>query len=71
MFDVVYGQGETARARAARAAGCTVLDGAGMLVGQAVVTVGILRDITGEAALDIPEDELFALMADAAGFNLA
>ena len=33
--------------------------------------VGILRDITGEAALDIPEDELFALMADAAGFNLA
>lgn len=45
--------------------------GAGMLVGQAVVTVGILRDITGEAALDIPEDELFALMAQAAGFNLA
>ena len=42
-----------------------------MLVGQAVVTVGILRDITGEAALDIPEDELFRLMADAAGFNLA
>lgn len=28
----------------------------------AVVTVGILRDITGEAALDIPEDELFRLM---------
>ena len=27
--------------------------------------------ITGEAALDIPEDELFALMAQAAGFNLA
>ena len=30
-----------------------------------------LRDITGETALDIPEDELFALMAQAAGFNLA
>ena len=71
VFDVVYGHGETALARAARAAGCTFLDGAGMLVGQAVVTVGILRDITGEAALDIPEDELFRLMADAAGFNLA
>lgn len=70
-FDVVYGHGETALARAARAAGCRFFDGAGMLVGQAVVTVGILRDITGEAALDIPEDELFALMAQAAGFNLA
>jgi len=41
-----------------------------MLVGQAVVTVGILRDITETAALDIPEDELFAIMADAAGFDL-
>ena len=71
VFDVVYGHGETALARAARAAGCRFFDGAGMLVGQAVVTVGILRDITGEAALDIPEDELFRLMADAAGFNLA
>ncbi len=59
VFDVVYGHGETALARAARAAGCRFFDGAGMLVGQAVVTVGILRDITGEAALDIPEDELF------------
>ena len=71
VFDVVYGHGETALARAARAAGCRFFDGAGMLVGQAVVTVGILRDITSEAALDIPEDELFALMAQAAGFNLA
>ena len=42
-----------------------------MLVGQAVVTVNILRDITGEGALDIPEDELFATMADAAGFDLS
>ena len=53
----------------AREAGCAFFDGAGMLVGQAVVTVGILRDITEEAALDIPEDELFAVMAQAAGFN--
>ena len=71
VFDVVYGHGETALARAARAAGCTFLDGAGMLVGQAVVTVGILRDIAGEEALDIPEDELFRLMAQAAEFELA
>lgn len=70
VFDVVYGHGETALAKAARAAGCTFFDGAGMLVGQAVVTVGILRDITGVAALDIPEDELFRIMADAAGFDL-
>lgn len=70
VFDVVYGHGETALAKAARAAGCTFLDGAGMLVGQAVVTVNILRDITGEAGLDIPEEELFSLMANAAGFNL-
>lgn len=70
VFDVVYGHGETALAAAARATGCTFFDGAGMLVGQAVVTVGILRDITETAALDIPEDELFAIMADAAGFDL-
>ena len=71
VFDVVYGHGETALARAARAAGCTFLDGAGMLVGQAVVTVGILRDIAGEEALDIPEDELFRLMAQAAELERA
>ena len=69
VFDVVYGHGETALAAAAREAGCTFFDGAGMLVGQAVVTVGILRDITETAALDIPEDELFAIMAQAAGFD--
>ncbi|MEC4273517.1 shikimate dehydrogenase [Adlercreutzia sp. R25] len=70
VFDVVYGHGETALAKAARAAGCRFIDGAGMLVGQAVVTVNILRDISEEAALDIPEDELFDIMARAAGFNL-
>ena len=70
VFDVVYGHGETALAAAARAAGCTFFDGAGMLVGQAVVTVNILRDITEEVALDIPDDELFRTMADAAGFAL-
>lgn len=70
VFDVVYGHGETALVAAARAAGCVTFGGAGMLVGQAVVTVGILRDIFEEGALDIPEDDLFRLMADAAGFKL-
>lgn len=70
VFDVVYGHGETALAQAARTAGCSFFEGAGMLVGQAVATVGILRDITGQAALDIPDDELFAVMAHAAGFEL-
>ena len=70
VFDVVYGHGETALVAAARAAGCRTFDGAGMLVGQAVVTVGILRDIAEEPKLDLPDTELFALMAEAAGFDL-
>ena len=70
VFDVVYGHGTTALVAAARDAGCTAFDGAGMLVGQAVVTVDILRDITGEEALDFSHEELFELMAKAAGFTL-
>ena len=70
VFDVVYGHGETALVAAARAVGCSVFDGAGMLVGQAVVTVNILRDIAEEPKLDLSDDELFVLMADAAGFKL-
>lgn len=70
VFDVVYGHGETALAKAARAAGCRFMDGAGMLVGQAVVTVSILRDVSEEAALDMSEGELFDIMAKAANFNL-
>lgn len=68
VFDVVYGHGETALAAAAREAGCTFYDGAGMLVGQAVVTVEILRDITG-APIDGTSEELFSLMAGAADFD--
>ncbi|MEE0705392.1 MAG: shikimate dehydrogenase [Adlercreutzia sp.] len=70
VFDVVYGHGETALVAAARAAGCRTFDGAGMLVGQAVVTVHILRDITEEPKLDLSDDALFDLMAKAAGFSL-
>lgn len=70
VFDVVYGHGETALAKAAREAGCTFIDGQGMLVGQAVVTVEIVRDIAG---IDVPysEDELFVIMSQAAGFDCA
>lgn len=70
VFDVVYGHGETALAKAARSAGCTFVDGQGMLVGQAVITVEIVCDIMG---VDVPysEDELFKLMVEAAGFDCA
>ena len=69
VFDVVYGHGETALVSAARAAGCRVYDGAGMLVAQAVETVREIAAVTG--AFEIPaEIDLFAVMAAAAGFEL-
>lgn len=68
VFDAVYGHGETALVAAARAAGCAALDGAGMLVAQAVVTVQIVCDIA-EAPQPLGFGELFDLMADAAGFD--
>lgn len=69
VFDVVYGHGETALIRAARAAGCAAHDGAGMLVGQAVASVRIVCDL---AEMDVPlsNDELFSIMANAASFHL-
>ena len=68
IFDVVYGHGETALAVGARTAGARFLDGPGMLVGQAVATVRIVCDVNG---VDCPlsDDELFVLMAKAAGFD--
>lgn len=68
-FDVVYGHGDTAFLAGARDAGCCALDGSGMLVGQAVVTAQTVCDIVG-APLVPSFDELFAFMADAAGFSL-
>lgn len=66
VLDVVYGHGETQLVADARAAGCTVYDGGGMLVGQAVETVRALSQATG--AFDVPEDlDLFQIMADGAG----
>lgn len=69
VFDVVYGHGRTALVAAACAAGCTVHDGAGMLVAQAVATVRALLDINGIEA-SASSDCLFSLMADAAGFQI-
>lgn len=69
VFDAVYGHGETALVRAAREAGCTMHDGAGMLVAQAVATVHAVCDLA-EADVALADDELFALMAEAAGFDL-
>ena len=68
VFDAVYGHGETALVRGAREAGCTVLDGSGMLVGQAVATVNIVCDLA-EVDQPLSDDELFELMARAAGFS--
>ena len=52
-----------------REAGCTVHDGAGMLVAQAVATVHAVCDLA-EVDVALSDDELFALMAEAAGFDL-
>lgn len=69
VFDAVYGHGETALVAAAKAAGCTTYDGAGMLVAQAAVTVQTFCDIN-EIELTYTEEELFDYMAKAARFNL-
>jgi len=68
-FDVVYGHGETAFVAGARRAGCRVFTGGGMLVGQAVVTAQTVLDIAG-VDYDLSFDEMFSLMAKAAGFDI-
>lgn len=68
VFDAVYGHGETALVRAAREAGCAAHDGAGMLVAQAVATVHAVCELA-EADVALSDDELFDLMAKAAGFD--
>ena len=67
-FDVVYAHGETAFLAGARAAGCRALDGEGMLVAQAIATLGDIAAVRPE--LDCAGIDLFALMAKAAGFSL-
>ena len=68
IMDVVYGHGETALLKAARERGLKSFDGAGMLVGQAVLTATILTEVED---VDQPYgfDELFDIMAKAAGFS--
>ena len=68
-FDVVYAHGETAFAVGAKAAGCTFADGGGMLVAQAVATVQAVCDVSG-IDCELSFDELFEIMANAAGFNI-
>lgn len=69
VFDTVYGHGQTALLCAAQQAGARALDGRGMLVAQAVETAGIVCDVC-EVPMPLSDDELFAMMADAAGFDL-
>lgn len=69
VMDVVYGHGETALVKAAKAAGARTFDGAGMLVAQAVDSAQIFFDVNGiDHTLTRPQ--MFALMANAAGFSL-
>lgn len=68
VLDVVYGHGTTALMAAARQAGCQAFDGRGMLVGQGVASLQAVCRAAGMEA-GIALDELFALMAHAAGFD--
>ena len=69
VFDCVYGHGVTPLVQAATDVGCSVYNGAGMLVAQAVETLFIVCEIQG---VEIPytREEPFTLMAKAAGFDL-
>lgn len=68
VFDVVYGHGLTALAKASAEAACTFVDGEGMLAAQAVASELIwLEDQNIPASL--PPREMFRLMKDAAGFQ--
>ncbi len=70
VCDVVYGHGVTALIAAAREKGCKALDGSGMLVAQAVLSVRIFFDIA-EVELELSDEELFDIMGKAAGFDQA
>lgn len=68
VFDVVYGHGETALARAARKAGCAFRSGEGMLVGQAAASARLF--MVGAGVSDVPSFAcLFDVMAAAAGLS--
>lgn len=68
VFDVVYGHGQTALAKACEEAGCDFVDGEGMLASQAVAGDLIwFRHQNVPASL--PPREMFDLMTKAAGFQ--
>ncbi len=67
VFEAVYGHGITALAAAAQKAGCTMLDGQGMLVAQAVATARIVLECAGEPCT-LSQEDMFDMMAMAAGF---
>ena len=69
VFDVVYGHGETALARGAKAAGAAFADGSGMLAGQAVLGAQLFLRAAGVEA-DFSFSWAFAIMAQAAGFSV-
>lgn len=70
VFDVVYGHGETALAKAAKQNGCKkFVDGSGMLVSQAVL--GAWEFLKAGGVDSLPAyDKAFSIMAKAAGFSL-
>lgn len=68
VLDTVYGHGETALVRGAQEAGAQVFSGAGMLVGQAVVSATIVCEVS-DVELDMSYDEMFSLMTGAADFR--
>lgn len=70
VFDVVYGHGTTTLVAAAEETGARTLDGRGMLVAQAVASLRLVMAAAGRRC-QATFDELFAIMAKAAGFDLA
>lgn len=68
VFDVVYGHGETALLREAKQVGCLAYNGEGMLCAQALACLHITCDVSG-IEVEASENELFTLMAKAAGFS--
>lgn len=70
VFDVVYGHGTTHLIAAARKKECRTFDGSGMLVAQAVASAVIQLEINN-ISLPMTSQEIFSLMAHAAGFSFS
>lgn len=68
VMDTVYGHGITALVKAAKEHGCHTFDGAGMLVAQAAISATMVCEVSN-VELDYSFDQLFDIMAKAAGFS--